>query len=63
MRVHVYKQDDGQMSVFLEPSLGKGRSPVVFADITAANVKERILPAIVSMRAPKVPRRMLPPVG
>lgn len=61
MRIHVYKQDDGGMSVLVEPSPGKGRPPVVITDITIWNAREKILPAVVAMRAPRVPRqRQLP---
>lgn len=62
MRVHVYKHDDGDMSVLLEPSPGKGRPPVVLQGITSENVREKVLPQLAAMRAPKEPRvRQLPP--
>lgn len=63
MRVHVYKHNDGGMSVLIEPSAGKGRPPVVLQGITAANVRERVLPELVAARAPKEPRRSKPPPG
>lgn len=56
VRVHVYKCDDGTMSAMIEPSIGKGKPPVLVPGITTKNAAERILPAVVAMRAPREPR-------
>lgn len=61
MRVHVYKEPGDTVSVFIEPSPGKGRPPVLLQGITPANVRGKILPELVAMRAPREPRhRQLP---
>lgn len=61
MRVHVYKHDEGRMVAVIEPTPGKGRPPVLVPGITTENVREKVLPEIVAMRAPRVPRqRQLP---
>ena len=56
MRVHVYKDDEGNLSVFVEPSPGKGRAPVLLRGVTAENVVEQLLPVIEAARKPKASR-------
>jgi hypothetical protein len=56
MRVHIYKDDAGKLSAFVEPSPGKGKAPLLLVGITPENVVEQVLPAVVAMRRPKVPR-------
>lgn len=62
MRVHIYKEPEGKVSVFIEPSPGKGRPPVLLQNLTPANVREKVLPVLMAARAPKEPRpRQLSP--
>ena len=56
MRVHIYKDDAGDLSAFVEPSPGKGRPPILLQGITAENVIEKVLPAIETLRQPRAPR-------
>lgn len=57
MRVLVYKGEKGALSVFVVPSLGKGRAPVLIQAITPGNVAELVLPVILAMRKPREPRQ------
>lgn len=61
MRVHVYKDDKGDLSAFVEPSPGKGRPPVLLQGITEENVVRRVLPAVEEMRGPRTPRKSTQP--
>lgn len=56
MRIHVYKDPEGNLSVLVEPSVGKGKPPVLLHDITAETVAERVLPVVETMRLPKTAR-------
>lgn len=53
MKVWVYKNEDGTMSVLVQAAPGKGRPPVVLQPITPENVKEQLLPLVNAMRRPK----------
>lgn len=57
MRVHIYKGVEGRHQVFVEPSPGKGRPPVLLRGITSGNVVSAVLPAVEAMRKPKAPRK------
>lgn len=57
MRVHVYKAIDGELSVLVQPSPGKGRPPVLLAGITSENVVEQVLPIVQELRKPKISRQ------
>lgn len=50
MRVTVYKRADGALAVFVEPSRGSGKPPVLLDGITAENVRARVLPVVTAMR-------------
>lgn len=50
MRVTVYKHADGVLAVFVEPSRGSGRPPILLDGVTAANVRERVEPVIRAAR-------------
>lgn len=56
MRVHIYKDDKGDLSAFVEPSPGKGRPPILVQGITPGNVVETVLPLITALRMPREPR-------
>lgn len=56
MRVHIYKAADDTLSVFVQPSPGKGRPPVLLAGITSENVVQEVLPVVQELRKPKLPR-------
>lgn len=57
MKVSVYKGPDGELSVLLQASPGRGRAPVVLSNIDRARIKELVGPEIDKMRAeePSVP--------
>lgn len=57
MRVHVYKDAEGKLSAFVEPSPGKGRPPAFLKGITPANVVKELLPVITEMRRPRTDPR------
>ena len=52
MRVHIYKRDEGQLTVMVEPTHGKGLPPVLLENVTAENVAEVVGPVIAAARAP-----------
>lgn len=54
MRVSVYKADDGRLSIWVEPSLGRGLPPVLLRNVTEKNVKEALLPVVERLRRPEV---------
>ena len=60
MRVHIYKDDKGDLSALVEPSPGKGRAPVLLQGITAGNVVREVLPVVQGLRGPKKPRPEAP---
>lgn len=57
MRVHVYKGDESTHQVFVEPSPGKGRPPVLLRGVTSENVVALVSPAVEAMRKPREPRK------
>lgn len=63
MRVHVFKDDKGDLSAFVEPSPGKGRAPVLLPFITDQNVITEVLPVIEALRQPKSNRPTTPQGG
>lgn len=56
MRIHIYKDGNGRLSAFIEPSLGKGLSPILLEGVTAKNIAEKVLPVVELMRKPRAPR-------
>lgn len=56
MRVHVYKDDKGNLSALIEPSPGRGRAPVLLQGITEENVVREVLPVVEGLRGPRLPR-------
>jgi hypothetical protein len=56
----VYLHDNGEMSVLVEASLGKGRAPVILQQVTAENVVARVLPLVKQMARPKAEQPELP---
>lgn len=56
MRVSVYRDLDGEMSVLIEATPGKGRAPVLLRNVTAENVVAGVRPLIDAMRRPKLPK-------
>ncbi|GAH45695.1 unnamed protein product [marine sediment metagenome] len=53
MKVSVYKLNEGGMSVLIQSTPGKGRSPVLLCGITPDNVVDQVLPVVRQMRRPK----------
>lgn len=53
MKVSVYKQEDGTVSILVQASPGKGRTPVLIRDVQPAAVKAAVGPVIDAMRRPK----------
>lgn len=53
MKVSVYRSEEGNLSVLVQASPGKGLAPVVLSDVTSDNVKERVKAAVDAMRGPK----------
>jgi hypothetical protein len=53
MRVHVYLLEDGKMDALVEPSPGKGLSPVLVKGITRENVVDKVGPVVTEMRSPR----------
>ena len=60
MRISVYKLDDGTMDVFLEPSVGARKSPVVLRGVTQENVVGAVLPLIRELRRSRPQPPVLP---
>lgn len=60
MRVHIYKDDKGRLSAFVEPSPGRGMAPVLLQDITPGNVVASVLPVVTSLRRPRGTQVKLP---
>lgn len=60
MKVSVYKLEDGGVSVLVQASPGKGRSPVMVDGVTKANIREKVLPVITQLRAPRATQLVLP---
>ncbi len=56
MRVSVYREDDGELSVLVQGSVGMGKVPVLLKGITAENIVERTSAVVVEMRRPKPAR-------
>lgn len=63
MRVHIYKNQDGTLTGFIEPSSGKGKPPVLVQALTPENAEAKILPAVQEMRSPRLPRGSDQPLG
>lgn len=55
MRVHVFKGDNGLLSVLLEPSIGKGLAPVAIPFQGKAELKGKVLSEIRKMRGELTP--------
>lgn len=53
MKVSVYKLDDGTMDVFLEPSVGSGKSPRFLKGVTQESVVGAVLPVLRELRGKK----------
>lgn len=53
MRVYVYAMEDGSMDVLVEPSIGKGRSPVLLKAVTREDIVARVGPLVDKMRGPR----------
>lgn len=53
MKVSVYKNEDGTMSVLVQASPGKGRSPVLLSGVTPENVVQMVRQVVDGMRLPK----------
>lgn len=58
MKVSVYKDLGGGMTLMVQASPGKGRSPVVIGEVTHKNLREKLLPAIEAMRLPRGPKKV-----
>ena len=53
MRIHIYKEEEGRMSVLVEPSPGRGQPPVLLQNITEANVVGEVRPVVDALRRPR----------
>ncbi|MCK4960794.1 MAG: hypothetical protein KAT00_15380 [Planctomycetes bacterium] len=53
MRVHIYKPEDGEFTILLEPAVGRGLHPVLVHGVTTENVKEQVGPLVDKMRGGK----------
>lgn len=60
MRVIIYRDDEGRMTAFVQPSPGKGRSPVYLDGITLESVVDLVLPVVMGLRRPKGEKFELP---
>lgn len=50
MKVSVYKDEEGKLSVLVQASVGVGLAPILVGEITPGNVVEKVLPVVKSMR-------------
>lgn len=53
MKVSVYRDLEGGLSVLVEATPGKGRAPVLLRPVALENIAEQVAPVIVAMRRPK----------
>lgn len=53
MRVSVFKDEKGELSVLIQASVGRGLAPVLIKDITQENLRSKVLPVVAEMRRPK----------
>lgn len=51
MKVSVYKEDGGALSVLLEASPGKGLAPVLVRGVTLDNITDKVSVEVEKMRA------------
>lgn len=56
MKVSVYKDEEGSLSVLVQASLGEARAPILVGGVTLENIQEKVLPVIEAIRAPRSPR-------
>lgn len=53
MKVSVYIDEDGRLSVMVQASPGRGRAPTVLPVVTHKDIKEKVLAVVEEMRRPK----------
>lgn len=46
MRISIYKDEEGELSVLVEAAVGHGKPPIVIPRVTKATLREQLLPVI-----------------